>query len=100
VEVVVSELATNALLAPAALDEGPALIRLWLLGGASQLVVVVWDGSRQPPGLMRAPVMAESGRGVLLVSELGSDWGWYEHTEMGGKCVWAEFRAYPAGILW
>lgn len=96
-EIVVSELATNALLAPA-LGKDPALIRLWLLGAASQLVVVVWDGSRQPPELIHAPVMADNGRGVWLVSELSSDWGWYEHPEMGGKCVWAQFRTSPAGI--
>jgi hypothetical protein len=98
-EVVVSELVTNALLAPPELEESPALIRLWLLGAASQLVVVVWDGSRQPPELTQVPAMAENGRGVWLISMLSSDWGWYWHPGMGGKCVWAEFRIPAPGIF-
>ena len=90
-ELVVSELVTNALLAPPELEESPALIRLWLLGAASLLVVVVWDGSRQPPQLARVPAMAENGRGMRIISELSTDWGWYAAASTGGKCVWAEF---------
>jgi anti-sigma regulatory factor (Ser/Thr protein kinase) len=98
-ELVVSELVTNSLLAPPELEENPALIRLWLLGAVGQLVVVVWDGSRQPPELAQVPAMAENGRGVWLISELSSDWGWYGHPDMGGKCVWAEFRIPSPGTL-
>ena len=91
VELVISELVTNALLAPPEQEESPALIRLWLLAAASHLVVVVWDGTRQPPQLVQVPAMAENGRGVLIISELSADWGWYGTASMGGKCVWAEF---------
>src|SRR5712691_9586508 len=38
-ELVASELATNAMLASPAVGDSPALIRLWLLGDARQLVV-------------------------------------------------------------
>jgi uncharacterized Fe-S cluster-containing radical SAM superfamily protein len=91
VKLVVSELVTNSLLAPPELEESPALIRLWLLGSASELVVVVWDGSRQPPELAHAPAMAENGRGIWIISKLSTDWGWYGCPDLVGKCVWAEF---------
>jgi anti-sigma regulatory factor (Ser/Thr protein kinase) len=91
-ELALSELATNALAAPQALDESLALIRLWLLGDAGRLVIEVWDGSLQPPVLTHASVTAEHGRGVWLSAELSSDWGWYRRPGIGGKCVWAEFR--------
>lgn len=98
-ELVISELATNALLAPPGPEESPALIRLWLLGAESHLVVVIWDGSRQPPELAQVPAMAENGRGVWIVSQLSTDWGWYEHPGIGGKCVWAEFGIPASGFL-
>jgi hypothetical protein len=98
-ELVASELATNAMFASPAVGESPALIRLWLLGDARQLVIVVWDGSRQPPVLTCAPHLAEHGRGVWLVSELSSDWGWYGRPDIGGKCIWAQFRMPSAGYL-
>jgi anti-sigma regulatory factor (Ser/Thr protein kinase) len=97
-ELVASELATNAMFASPALGEDPPLIRLWLLGDALQFVIVVWDGSRRPPVLTRAPLLAERGRGLWLISELASDWGWYGRSDMGGKCVWAQFRK-PAAFL-
>jgi anti-sigma regulatory factor (Ser/Thr protein kinase) len=98
-ELVASELATNALFASPAVGESPALIRLWLLGDARQLVIVVWDGSRQPPVLTCAPPLAEHGRGIFLVSELSSNWGWYERPDIGGKCIWAQFCIPSAGCL-
>lgn len=98
-QVVVSELVSNAFLASAP-DEGaqaagdghPAIIRLWLLGDASRLVIVVWDAIPQPPVLTGASALDEHGRGLLLVSALGSDWGCYTRPGAAGKFVWAEFR--------
>jgi anti-sigma regulatory factor (Ser/Thr protein kinase) len=98
-ETVVSELATNAFLhstagkhAPPAWDSGPALIRLWLLGNVSRLVIVVWDMIRRPPVPARAAELDEHGRGLLLVSALSSRWGYYEHPGTAGKFTWAEFQ--------
>jgi anti-sigma regulatory factor (Ser/Thr protein kinase) len=96
-EVALSELATNALTAPQAHDESPAVIRLSLLGDTGRLVVEVWDGSPFPPVLTCAPATAERGRGVWLVAELSSNWGWYKRPGTGGKCVWAEFRKPSPG---
>jgi anti-sigma regulatory factor (Ser/Thr protein kinase) len=91
-ELVTSELATNALLASPSAGESPAVIRLWLLSDGSQFIVVVWDASRQPPVPVQAQVTAEHGRGLRLVAELCSDWGWYGCPDIGGKCVWVQFR--------
>lgn len=98
-QVVVSELVSNAYLASAAREGAqaaggghPAIIRLWLLGDASRLVIVVWDAVPQPPALTRASALDEHGRGLLLVAALGSDWGCYTRPGVAGKFVWAEFR--------
>lgn len=97
-EIVVSELVSNALIASVAGEDlaasragHPALIRLWLLGEASRLVIVVWDAISQLPALTRAAALDEHGRG-LLVSALGSGWGCYRRPGVAGKFTWAEFR--------
>ncbi|MFJ2112414.1 ATP-binding protein [Streptomyces sp. NPDC087850] len=38
---------------------------------------------------------AESGRGLLMVDHLATDWGWYR-TSTGGTAVWAELALPPA----
>lgn len=98
-EIVVSELVSNAFVASvtgedlAASRAGHlALIRLWLLGEASRLVIVVWDAIPQLPALTRATALDEHGRGLLLVSALGSGWGCYRRPGVAGKFTWAEFR--------
>lgn len=98
-QVVVSELVSNAYLASAASGATqatgrghPAIIRLWLLADAPRLVIVVWDATPQPPVLTRASTLDEHGRGLLLVSALGSDWGSYTRPGVAGKFVWAELR--------
>jgi anti-sigma regulatory factor (Ser/Thr protein kinase) len=98
-EIVTSELATNAFLAsaprenaPPAWDSGPALIRLWLLADVSRLLIVVWDAARQPPTPVQPAELDEHGRGLLLVSELSSRWGYYERPGTQGKFTWVEFQ--------
>jgi hypothetical protein len=98
-ELVVSELTTNAVEACGALGADLALIRMWLLSDASRVVIVVWDGNRQPPLLTEAPVTAENGRGLQIVAAVSSGWGWYGRSDMGGKCVWAVFRKPPAELV-
>ncbi|MBS2965290.1 ATP-binding protein [Actinocrinis puniceicyclus] len=93
VDVVISELITNALLHAradrrAAADAG---IRLDLEYDGGTLICRVADGSALPPAPEQAVDTAESGRGLLLVDALSAAWGWSH--EPSGKVVWASFDA-------
>src|SRR5450755_2547023 len=66
-EQVVSELTTNAVTAARAMPQVPP-VRLWLLTDKTQVLILVWDASPQPPALTQADEYAESGRGLLLVA--------------------------------
>lgn len=87
VELVVSELITNALHASRGLGPAPSL-RLWLLGDAVQVVILVWDASPYAPIRADVPAYAEAGRGLLLVEATSSQWG-TSASPSGGKTVWA-----------
>jgi anti-sigma regulatory factor (Ser/Thr protein kinase) len=92
-ELLVSEIATNALRASRALRQPlPSPVHLWLRAGRPGLVVTVWDADPQPPIRRQADPDAVSGRGLTIVQALSSRWGWYEHRDMGGKCVWCEIQ--------
>lgn len=89
VELLVSELVTNAL--HASLDMGEALpIRLWLLSNDTRVVISVWDGNPRPPVLADVADDAESGRGLVLVEALSDRWDWFAHQGLDGKVVWCE----------
>ena len=85
VVVVVSELATNAVLYSASSFS----VSLGLADHT--LTLSVRDGSLDPP-LESAPQrpLDERGRGLHIVSQLSSDWGVIP--ERDGKLVWAEFE--------
>jgi anti-sigma regulatory factor (Ser/Thr protein kinase) len=87
-ELVVSELVTNAVAASASMTQ-VSPVRLWLLAGAEQVVIMVWDGSPQPPVPADADGNAENGRGLLLVEAMSERWDWYFPELSGGKVVWA-----------
>jgi Histidine kinase-like ATPase domain len=98
VELVVSELVTNAMRASAGLTSSqfagqwaPGLppVRLWLASDGQFAVVQVWDANDQLPVRQHAPLDAESGRGLLLVESLADDWGSYTPEASSGKVVWA-----------
>jgi len=99
VELVVSELAANAVNASAGLDGHPAcidgripVIRVRLFVGEAVLVAEVWDEAGGVPARKSAGDADESGRGLDLVHELtNARWGWYHAPSGPGKCVWAEF---------
>ncbi len=92
VELVVSELVTNAVQAPRPLRLD-APLRLWLLAGRAEILTVVWDAGTQPPVRMHAGQEAESGRGLMLVEALTDRWDWYPvQAPCGGKAVWALLR--------
>jgi anti-sigma regulatory factor (Ser/Thr protein kinase) len=91
VDLVISELITNALLHARA-DRRAAVgstIRLDLEYDGDGVSVRVTDASALPPTPEDAAETAESGRGLLLVQALSASWGW--KPEAQGKVVWARF---------
>jgi anti-sigma regulatory factor (Ser/Thr protein kinase) len=90
-ELLVSELVTNAVKASDQLRIRADLavvpvVRLWLISDKSSLVIHVWDGNDEMPVRRNAAIDEESGRGLMLVESLGSDWGAYR--KAAGKVVW------------
>lgn len=88
VELLVSELATNAVKASQSPD-WIFPIRLWLRSDGARVMILVWDINPQPPTRVEADEEAESGRGILLVETLSEKFDWYPHEELGGKVVWS-----------
>jgi hypothetical protein len=88
VELVVSELVTNAVAASGSLEH-ISPVRLWLLADTARALILVWDGNPQLPVRMDVDEAAESGRGLLLVEAISSRWGTYATPQRGGKTVWA-----------
>ena len=90
-ELLASELVTNAVRASERLRIRADLaivpeIRLWLVSDLISLVIHVWDGSDEMPVRRDAAMDDESGRGLMLVDTLASDWGAYRTAN--GKVVW------------
>jgi anti-sigma regulatory factor (Ser/Thr protein kinase) len=98
VELVVSEIATNAIQASFSLAQ-PATVRLWVLSDKRQVLIMVWDGSpRCPVPLEKDPSdIDEGGRGLMLVGAISDQWSWYATHEYGGKVVWALLTEAGAG---
>jgi anti-sigma regulatory factor (Ser/Thr protein kinase) len=88
IELLVSELVTNAMHASRAMEPISPL-RLWLLTDKTRVMILVWDGSPQPPERMNISGDGESGRGLLLVETISDKWDWYFPQDIGGKVVWA-----------
>ena len=88
VEILVSELVTNAVAASRSVARDLP-VRLWLLCDKVRVLIVVWDGCPQPPVRIDASGVAESGRGLLLVESISDRWGSYPTPATGGKAVWA-----------
>ena len=97
-ELLVSELATNAVQAMARREGHPA-VRLQLVGDNARVRIEVWDADPQPPapkdpGEDGIPDLeAEGGRGLFLVAALSACWDWYLTQEPAGKVVWCELEA-------
>jgi anti-sigma regulatory factor (Ser/Thr protein kinase) len=95
VELVVSEIVTNAVRASGGLDEPhpsqgiAAIVRLWLSVEADDVLVLVWDGSPLKPERQELRPDATSGRGLLLVELFSAAWGSFELAHEPGKVVWA-----------
>jgi anti-sigma regulatory factor (Ser/Thr protein kinase) len=83
VELIVSELVTNALRAAAPgysgypPDSRPQPIGLRLGSDREQVLVEVWDPSPEPPVTGLATDDGETGRGLLMVQTVSRRWGYY-----------------------
>jgi hypothetical protein len=70
--------------------QGLPPVRLWVLGDASRVLVLVRDAVPVMPEARAAGEWDESGRGLLIVAELSAGWGCYPAPEhYGGKVTWA-----------
>ncbi len=96
VELLVSEIATNAVRASARIARqrraGQVPVRLWLTSDRCSVLIQVWDADRHQPLPRHLGPDAECGRGLLLVETLSAEWGYYQPDGPGrpaGKIVWA-----------
>jgi anti-sigma regulatory factor (Ser/Thr protein kinase) len=85
VELLTSEVVTNALLHASSAEE--LVVQL----ETNRVRVEVSDSSTDPPVQRRIEVAAASGRGLTIVDALSSKWG-VQHPPNGGKRVWFEVR--------
>lgn len=95
-QLIISELITNSVISVRArrwLELPP--VRLWILGDASRVNLLVWDALPGAPRPRVASPDEESGRGLFLVQQLSAAWGSYLPPEAyhpayaGGKVTWA-----------
>ena len=103
-ELLVSELATNAVQAMARQEDHTA-VRLQLFGDNTRVRIEVWDADPRPPA-PRDPgedgipdLEAEGGRGLFLVAALSACWDWHLTQEPAGKVVWCELEADGPNFL-
>ena len=82
-----SELVTNAIMHTA------GSVRMLVTCSNEHLRVCVHDASRARPAPLDPPVEAEDGRGLMLVDNLSTDWGWYRTPE--GKAVYFTLALRP-----
>ncbi|WP_329382751.1 ATP-binding protein [Streptomyces sp. NBC_01716] len=90
VSVVLLELLTNAI----RYDEGYFAVRMsrLRLGGHSQLLIEVWDGSTDLPCMQETEPDAESGRGLLLVQGLVTKLGGTYGVSDAGRRTWCRIE--------
>jgi anti-sigma regulatory factor (Ser/Thr protein kinase) len=97
IELVVSELVTNAVKASMDQDQRPhytdehglACIQLRLSTDRQAALVEVWDEKFKLPEPNQPDLDDESGRGLMLVEALAERWGWDLPATGRGKIVWA-----------
>ncbi len=93
VGVVVSELATNSVMASAELRPAVAPVLVWLGSDTRSVLAAVADAIPRPPMRLNLGPEAEGGRGLALVEAFSSRWGWHTTTAAGlAKVVWAEWH--------
>src|SRR5262249_13714782 len=92
VELVVSELVTNAVCASGSLtgnEHGPPTIQIWLSADDKRVGVRVWDANEELPKRQALEPDAEHGRGLLIVDAICEARGEYRLEGGNGKIVWA-----------
>jgi anti-sigma regulatory factor (Ser/Thr protein kinase) len=97
IELIVSELVTNAVKASADQDQRPhytdehglACIHLRLSADRQAALVEVQDENLMLPAPNQPGLHDESGRGLMLVEALAELWGWDLASTGRGKIVWA-----------
>ena len=100
IELVVSELVTNAVRASTGSDGRPKYdadaglprVRLRLWSDRTRILIEVWDQDPRIPVTKAAGPGDESGRGLMLVEALCERWGCDTSPSRDGKLVWAEMR--------
>jgi anti-sigma regulatory factor (Ser/Thr protein kinase) len=106
-ELVVSELASNAVAASADRSGRPAyvrghmmIIRVCLLSDGVRVLLEVWDQAPGTPVIRDTAVYAEAGRGLMLLGAIADRWGWSPAAGRPGKVVWAELSLLtrPMGL--
>ena len=105
VELLVSELVTNAVRASAEHASGQhdgvagtvPVVRFWLAADGPRVLIQVRDGCDTRPRRQQPEVAAESGRGLLLVEALSEQWGCYVPAGWPGKVTWALVAPGSAG---
>jgi hypothetical protein len=92
-ELVVSELATNALRhgLRGATPPGHRPVCVGLFGQSPFVLCTVADPADAPPILRPQNLAAETGRGLSVVDACAVRWGWHP-LDGGGKVVWALLR--------
>lgn len=89
VELLVSELVTNAVQASRRLRTAQLpVVGLSLACDQISVVIQVWDASDDMPLPQRADPDDGSGRGLMIIETLSSNWGAYRKSS--GKVVWAQ----------
>lgn len=85
-ELIVSELATNAVKAAQALEPNEwrarrmreaRCVSLRLSSDHKRVLIELWDANPEPPAPTAPDVDGESGRGLLIVEALSDQWGYY-----------------------
>jgi hypothetical protein len=74
---------------------GTPPVRLWLYSDGERVLIQVWDGNDEMPARQEVDPSAESGRGLLIVESLATDWGTSPLTKSTGKIVWAVVTQAP-----
>jgi anti-sigma regulatory factor (Ser/Thr protein kinase) len=106
VELVVSELVTNAVTASTRSSGRPSYQRraglpavaLRLSANHERILIEVWDSVPTPPIPKEPGPDEDSGRRLLLVEALCERWGYYVQDSQRGKVVWAEIRHEIGGM--
>jgi anti-sigma regulatory factor (Ser/Thr protein kinase) len=98
IELIVSELTTNAITASRRAEREPTYQRRPGLPAVAlrlsvvrwQVLIEVWDDVEIAPHRQATRLHDESGRGLMLVEALAERWGSYVPQHGRGKVVWAE----------